>query len=960
MEKIVTYNLSDDFIEKIADFIEENFLNEKKDLSRLAIVFGGKRPSLFLKRELSRRIKKSFFSPAFFSMDEFVEYSLVKDKSIRKISDIDACYIIYTLVKKNAPEILKGREDFSRFLPWAREILSFIERLDLEDIEARSLEDIKANAAIGYDVPESINVLLKHIISIRDAYHALLKNKGLYSRGLMYLTASRKAGEAEFNEFDNILFCNFFYLHRTEEKIIKHLHNSSRAILIFQGSKKDWPVFEKNSKNFSCDIEPKGKTTPQYNLSIYSGFDMHSEVCLAREILRGIKNFDNTVIVLPDPDILIPLVSEIASFVKEFNVSMGYPLKRSSLYILFESIWRAQATRKGEGYYTKDYLKLLSHPFIKNLKLRNSPRSREPKKEPDEQRGLPDDRDPSITRVLIHKIEEVLAGIEETKLSGNLFVKLKDIEDLRDLYILTAATLKNMGIEVESRELEKTLKEIHNLLFYPWEKVDNFRDFSDALETFLEALVDKSPLGDYPMNLKIMEKLLILKEEFYNSAFNNEVFLNEDIFKIFQHTLENELIPFHGSPLKGLQILGLFETRSLSFENVIILDVNEGALPMLKVYEPLIPREALAGLGLNRLEEEEEIQRYQFTRLISSAKNVFLVYDASEEKEKSRFIEELIWEREKESQKLGVVPVERGSFHVSVLPEKAEIGKGKDILNFLKGQRFSPSSINTYLYCPRMFYYQYVLGLRDRDDFFEEPEGLHIGKFIHELLEETFKRFEGRVPLIDKEFKDSFFKIFSYRFDDFFVKRMKGDAFLLREVMRFRLEKFLDREEEREVEEVVCLEREFESEIEMETGLIKFTSRIDRIDKYKDKSLFIIDYKTGGDALIPKGIKRLEKMELTRESIKDTVRSFQLPLYLYLARKTYKGCHIMSGLYYLKDLEIDTFPKEKESDSLEHALDVCMKALEFIIGEILNPEAKFTPDEDPRRCKNCPFFYMCR
>ena len=54
------------------------------------------------------------------------------------------------------------------------------------------------------------------------------------------------------------------------------------------------------------------------------------------------------------------------------------------------------------------------------------------------------------------------------------------------------------------------------------------------------------------------------------------------------------LISFSGSPLKGFQILGLLESRSLSFDNVIIMDVNETLLPKLKINEPLIPREIIS------------------------------------------------------------------------------------------------------------------------------------------------------------------------------------------------------------------------------------------------------------------------------------------------------------------------------------------------------------------------------
>ena len=58
-------------------------------------------------------------------------------------------------------------------------------------------------------------------------------------------------------------------------------------------------------------------------------------------------------------------------------------------------------------------------------------------------------------------------------------------------------------------------------------------------------------------------------------------------------------------------------------------------------------------LNLDRLELEEEIQRYGFMRLISAAKNVHLVYQQNKDRTRSRFLEELIWEQEMRSGKIG-------------------------------------------------------------------------------------------------------------------------------------------------------------------------------------------------------------------------------------------------------------------------------------------------------------------
>ena len=131
MDRIITYGLSEDFIQRLADFTESNFLKKGADLSRVAFVFAGKRPALFLSKRLSGKIKKGFISPRFFSIDEFTEYALTKKKPFAKVSDMDACFMVYNLARRVCPDILKDRQSFCSFLPWAREIISFIDQLDL-------------------------------------------------------------------------------------------------------------------------------------------------------------------------------------------------------------------------------------------------------------------------------------------------------------------------------------------------------------------------------------------------------------------------------------------------------------------------------------------------------------------------------------------------------------------------------------------------------------------------------------------------------------------------------------------------------------------------------------------------------------------------------------------------------------------------------------------------------------
>jgi CRISPR/Cas system-associated exonuclease Cas4 (RecB family) len=967
MERIITCNLTENFIERLTDFLDENFLSKGKDISKLAIVFGGKRPALFLKKELSKKIKRGYLSPRFFSIDEFVEYIVSKKEMFLKISDLDACFTIYKLAQNLAKEILKDRDSFSKFLPWAREIYFFIEQLDLEDVKIKSLENIQFKARIGFDVPENINVLLSHIISLREAYHLSLKVKKAYSRGLIYLLSSDYVQDLDFSEFNFILFCGFFYLYKTEVQIIKHLYNINKALLLFQGDKSNWSVFKKYLKDFSFPIRPNLNPAPDFKLFIQAGFDVHSEACLIREIVKkinpalptkesasefgkgGVKNLDKTVLVLPSPENLIPLLSEISKFVDDFNVSMGYPLKRSSLYWLFSSIFKAQETKKSDAYYSKDYLRVLNHPLIKNLKIISD--------------------NPSITRVLVHKIEEIMVGIEKTSLSGSLFVKLKDLENSRELFDVTLSTMKTMEIEVTYEELKSLLKELHNLLFILWEDISNFYEFSLSLEKFLEFLLNFSFLGKYPLNLKMIEKVFTIKEELNNLSFNKEPFPKEDIFKIFDNKITYELISFSGSPLKGLQILGLFETRSLNFDNVIIMDVNESVLPALKIYEPLIPREVMIGLGINRLEKEEEIQHYHFQRLVSGAKNVYLIYQKRQDLEKSRFIEGLVWEKQKESNSLEVLDSALANFKVRVLAKKLEIKKDPTVIKFLKDQmEYSSSSINMYMQCPLRFYYQYVLALQEKEDLLDEPQERDMGNFIHQLLKETFSKFIGRSPYIDDKFEKEFSHTLDKKFAEEFEKKMKSDSFLTKGILRFRLEKFLENEKKRNVCKIICLEKTFLTKIKLKDADLKFKAIIDRIDELKAGEILVIDYKTGSTDILPQAVEKIESRGFTRPALKNTLKSFQLPLYLYFMDndERFKNARINACLYSLRDVSKNSglnllFKKEEQLTNREKTMVVYLKALESILGEILNPDIPFQADEEePNLCSSCPFFYLCR
>ena len=99
MEQINSIALSDDFIRRLVDTLQVDFIQKNIPLEKVAIVFSGKRPDFFLKKALAKKISGAYFPPAIFSMDEFIKEVSWRKGSTKKISSLDAAFCIYELAK---------------------------------------------------------------------------------------------------------------------------------------------------------------------------------------------------------------------------------------------------------------------------------------------------------------------------------------------------------------------------------------------------------------------------------------------------------------------------------------------------------------------------------------------------------------------------------------------------------------------------------------------------------------------------------------------------------------------------------------------------------------------------------------------------------------------------------------------------------------------------------------------
>ncbi|MBI3314327.1 MAG: PD-(D/E)XK nuclease family protein [Candidatus Omnitrophica bacterium] len=887
-DRLITIPLTERFLDHAAAYIEREYIVPGKDMRRLAVVFGGHRPSLFLKRMLADKIKGPFTPPRFLTMDELVTMIIDEQgagpgqtclpapgfaarRAGRVVCDLEHSLVLYHLVRRHTPQILKDRESFARFLPWAKEITHFIEQMDLEDTGDDVLKALGEQARIGFSVPQDINRLLEDMMVLRRAYHAHLDKEGLCVRGYRYWKAGRGVSAWDAASFDRILFCNIFYLHATEMAVVKDLYDRKKAVLMVQGDQRRWPALERISRVAGSPVVEGDQVSPtSFDLFLHAAFDMHSQAGLIAEVLCQVPDPASAVIVLPDAEFMLPLLSVLGEGLGDFNISMGYPLRRSSLHALLESIIAAQASRRDGLYYARDYLKVLRHPLVKEL-----------------------------DRAVIHKVEEVLTGDVRTPLSGKLFLALKDVGDI--------------------------LSKVHQHLFEAWQNVRAPRDLARALNGLLSFMAQSGRTKDDPLNARIAERLGSIADEFA-ALKGAEPFADGELFKVLLERLKGEMVAFSGSPLRGLQVLGLFETRSLSFKDVIVADVNEGMLPNLNVYEPLIPREVMVKLKLNRLEFEEEIQRYQFMRLLSCAERVHLVYQERPDKQRSRFIEELVWEQEKREGILGAVAVHRPGFRAEIPAAARSAPKTPVLIDFLKAMTFSATSVNTYAHNPYEFYFKYVLGLKEKDDLLDDPEGKHVGIFVHALLEEAFRRFKGRKPVLDAAFGRYFRGLFETHFEQTFGGAMASDAFLMKEVLSARLQRFLEQEARRceRVAQVLYLEHAFEDVIHFPCGPVKFVYRVDRVDRTADGTIMIIDYKTGGANRMP------------------VVTSFQMPLYVHYLDRLYPDEPVNAAIYHLRTSKLETFLDDAGPAGRTIVLPQFMTALGRVMAQIFDPAVPFT------------------
>ncbi len=662
-------------------------------------------------------------------------------------------------------------------------------------------------------------------------------------------------------------------------------------------------------KNTITVVRNSGNKWKTEGVFIYSAFDTHSQVRKVGEILSEDFDPDRTAVILPQSDALIPLLSEVVGKLEvDYNVTMGYPLVRTPVYTFLETIIRLEESRVGNEYYMRDYLSVIFHPYVKNIL--------------------------SALPIRTEEVEDMISSRV-----NKAFCSLDEIESILGQSVLLSGLHKELTISSE--------------------EIRTFRELAVKFANILKFIITESLLKTQPFGAQYTKKFFELFEKMKKTMFSDKAMEPPSLFELFRYFISTETIPFSGTPLGGLQILGMLEIRNLSFDKVIVLDVNERIVPNISKHDPILPPATRMHLGLPTYREREKVFRKNFMNLVNSAREVHLIYSEHSKDTRSRYIEEIIWEKQMnsksvESEESEVSPV---FFRIDADEKRsASLGKSENTMRLLSDIELSPTAIDVYLNCPARFYFSSLLNFKEREDVQRDPDASRIGRCLHSILDEFFRPFVGKKLNLSDEDKNRLLELMDFHLKNDFGE-IRGEIYLLRDIVKNKLLSFFDFEKNRRDCEIIATEVKLRSRLELEgETFVRLKGRADRLDRRCD-DFFIVDYKSG-EFKTP--LKNLDGAINDRKTMRKKIKSFQLPVYVFLFWRENPRLpleRINAEFYSIREIEEVSIFKNNAADAMN---GIFLPSLKALISGIFDPKTPFERDSDDELyCRNCPYSNIC-
>ena len=415
--------------------------------------------------------------------------------------------------------------------------------------------------------------------------------------------------------------------------------------------------------------------------------------------------------------------------------------------------------------------------------------------------------------------------------------------------------------------------------------------------------------------LKALDKLSLL-QTFYD--FNRAFKTKEFDFKSWLFLWLNEIKEHTIDDTNGgkVTVMGLLESRGISFEGVVIIDFNDGVVPAISNKDRFLNSTVRANAKLPTKSDRENLQKHYYTRVLERAKTSAIIYSSSDNMQPSKFLYEL-----------GVADkVNRYKTPLNLIfdlnSEYKTFAHLDDIeVEFnAKASTWSAHKLKTFLECKRKFYYRYIKKIEESKD-----DELNEGRILHDIIakvitpnskfadtKELQKALMMQIDAYNKEHTELLYK------KPLWARALEG--FVKNQIEHFKKGYRVEG----------C-----EFSLSGEIAGLKFVGRIDRMDS-KDGFNLVIDYKSG--SIAKANSKDSEKLE-----------DFQMSVYSKLLDRPANSIDFMfveilnSG----KESYLEK-PEEKEAKLLEHI-------------EYLKTIKTFKAErcEELQKCRYCPYQLLC-
>ncbi len=832
------------FLQEFCSSLLDQYASD--ELKDLTIVIPSQRVALYIKEELMKLVKGSFWLPNIITINRFLED--LHDFVV--VDELEAVFELYEAYHDS----FDAPESFEDFLSWSSMIMADFNDIDKYLLEAnqvfknlQSIKDIESWSFNSDELSETqINFLKfwEQLGVLYHKFHSRLEERGEATNARVYRSIAEEPEKYLTRLKGQTYFIGFNALSKAEEKIMKFVVSAGLGEVCWDADEyyvtDDMMEAGKFIRKYSAWSVNSNRTTQNHlatdakQIQLYEANSNLQQVGVASQLVSnlGESNLDDTAVVFADESLLKPMLNMLPADLKSLNVAMGYPLNAASVFSFFEEVVQVQVNidrYKNKGFvYHNDFLQLVRHEVFQSYARQNSVCTASVEEKISKQ---------NYAYLPLSLIEQSMG--EDWNKVGFLFIKASDVAAFVEQVV---AFFKEVYLLFEGDLLER-----------------------ESILALVAAL----------------EKVQVVQQKYGRieqiSTFN----------RLSKQLLRGLTVSFLGEPLEGLQMLGLLETRALDFKRVILLSCNEDVLPKRSFSNSLMPFDLRNYHGLPTRDDKEAIFAYYFYRLIQRAENVSLIYNGGEaDGLKSNEISRYLLQVKEELS--GEVSVEQVS--VETVPEVTKVISWQESDRQLLQDRIlrwfengiSASGMNQFNTCPKNFMYTQLLRLSQDEEIEEDIESSTYGTIVHEVLENLY-RGQGTliaVKEIDqmiKSYKDELKKSFDVRFPG--GNYLSGKNLLLYETALHTIRKYLRAEkqliQERGVIKVLGLEEKFEKTVAIQTskGLIdlRIKGLIDRIDQIGDV-IRIIDYKTG----------KVDKLKFNGQWEKVSSYQLQLMIYLYL------------------------------------------------------------------------------